>query len=348
IAFSADAMIRDLQYEGGRLTLAAGTRGVLFLELRPTAPPVLLGSVADGNSAWQLAGRGDYLYVISGEQEEPLKRSLQVIDISDPRQPTITARQPVIEKLNALAVHGDYLLAATSQGLALFSLTDPAQPSRSGFLPLPAAARCITTLGDLAFISDAVGSLQVIDLRNPQLPRLVGTAPIPWTLQPFALGSEMAVHGDLVLVADGRNGLLVFSVKDRRRPRLTGVSQLPNGGLAIGVTVAEQRAYVTDSRQGLHLIDLRTPENPQLIATLSNTSWSKRIALIDDQILLANGDAGLMFLPRPVEIDQPRIGSGNNLTFSLPPNLPAGTYTVRVFNRWSSAELPGALNVGHR
>lgn len=346
--FSYSAIIQDLQYAEGQLALAAGNRGVVLVELQPPAAR-FLSSIGNGGSAFKLAGKGNFLYAINGDPQEdlraPSKQSLLTIDVRNRQQPAITASLPIAEGLNDLTVDRGYLLAATDQGLVVLSLANPGQPQRVRLFPLPAAAKCLTVLENHALVSDARGRLQVIEVSDPEQPRLIGTATIPWTLQPFALGNQMAASGDLVLVADGRNGLLVFDIADRRRPRLAGVCHLPHGGLAVGVTMADGRAYVTDSRQGVHLIDLTTPDRPQRVATLRTASWAKRIALVEDQILLANGDAGLMSLPRPVEIEQVRIRNASSLTLSLPASLASGTYTVRVFNPWSSAELPGTLRI---
>ncbi len=344
--FTARACIADFVAAGARAYLAAGARGVLVLNTRDPFRPRLISSLPLPGSARSVLPAGNFLYVIeegSRKAEGEVHRFIQAVDIGDPRQPQITATVKTMHSPQQLAVAGSNLWAVGNEGLCRFDLTEPGRPRPAGCLPLPAEGRSVTIDGRLILVGDARGSLHVIDPEPPETPHLLGSVDLPWHLQAFSAAEKIVVSGHLALVADGRNGLLVFDIAAPQRPRLVGDLQLPAGGFAHGVTVIGRRAYVADFRRGLYLVDLGEPENPQILATLGISAPSRQIVLEGNQVIFANGEEGLLALPLPFEPTELKVESTDRLSITLPPQSLPGSYTLRAFNGYSDAELPGAV-----
>jgi hypothetical protein len=73
-------------------------------------------------------------------------------------------------------------------------------------------------------------------------------------------------------VADGVNGLKVVNLSDPRQPTLQG--QCDTSGIALGVKVVGDYAYVADGTADLQVIDVRDRAHPILRGTLGGTGGS--------------------------------------------------------------------------
>jgi hypothetical protein len=115
--------------------------------------------------------------------------------------------------------------------------------------------------------------LQVIDVRDPASPRIVGAVDTPGD----ALG--VAVAEGFAYVADHRDGLQVIDVRDPASPQIVGAVDTP--GSAAGVAVAEGFAYVADAYHGLQVIDVRDPAAPRIVGAVDTSGRAFGVAVAD-------------------------------------------------------------------
>ncbi len=115
-------------------------------------------------------------------------------------------------------------------------------------------ARHITLGGHYAYIA-ADSGLVVVDLDNPLKPRVTATVPLPDM-------RASALQFRYLFVTDAR-GLEVLDVTRLDHPRLVQGATVPLAD-ARRVYVARTYAYVAAKRDGLVIVDVKTPERPRL------------------------------------------------------------------------------------
>jgi parallel beta-helix repeat protein len=105
----------------------------------------------------------------------------------------------------------------------------------------------------------------------------------------------VALAENLLLTGAGYR-LLIHDVSDPVRPQQVGA--LVFADLVRAVTVDETRAYVAAGSSGLHVIDLRDPSTPSLVASWNSPGTCEGVAVRGESIYVADGPFGLRILER--------------------------------------------------
>ena len=143
--------------------------------------------------------------------------------------------------------------------------------------------------GNLLYLVDKSG-LQVVDVNDPQSPKLLGRVETPG----FANG--LAIDGDFAYVADGNNGMQVIDISKPQSPELLGSVVAP--AFVHEVAVAGNFAYVTGSFDGFQVIDISNPQLPELVSIEGfdvDTHWWK-IKIVGDFAYVAAHNSGLQII----------------------------------------------------
>ncbi len=77
-------------------------------------------------------------------------------------------------------------------------------------------------------------------------------------------------------------------------PSFAGSYDTP--GLADGVAVAGDHAFVADGTSGLQVIDISDPTNPTLAGTYDTPGNARRVAVAGNHAFVADGDVGLQVI----------------------------------------------------
>jgi hypothetical protein len=191
-------------------------------------------------------------------------------------------------------VVGNYAYIALNQGgLAVFDISNPANPVRVGGYDTSGWAYGVAVSGNYAYVADSEAGLQVIDVSNPANPARVGG----YDTSGWAYG--VAVSGNYAYVADSEAGLQVIDVSNPANP--VRVGGYDTSGAAAGVAVSGSYAYVADGRAGLEILDVSNPANPVHVGsrdTSRDTSGDALgVVVVADRIYVADGDNGLLVLP---------------------------------------------------
>ena len=234
----------------------------------------------------------DHLFVLTENPEPGLgvvyRRDMsdpQVVStvsgLSDPRALRVYTDPITAEAVAAYACDGDL-------GLVIYDLSDPADPSIAGTLDI---GTCFDAAfaGDTLWVAAGTGGLLTYDISDPLQPALVSSLAT-------TNARAVAVHGLYVLVADGAAGLRVVDVRDRSSPviaatlDLNGADTAPNQALDVfpfahfgnpplsgeGVQPFQILAYIADGTAGVRIVDLESPESPELLGTIA-TDDSRRV-----------------------------------------------------------------------
>ena len=154
------------------------------------------------------------------------------------------------------------LVAGSHDGLAIFDVTDPANPQLLGTLALPGAERDVTVTGNVAYVAagfDGVHVISLVDLTEPTLLATLDTSFSAYAVAP--LGSHL-------LVADFLGGLLVVDVSQPTTPQI--VAQVPAGHRVTDVAVYADHAFLADGDDGVQVVDMTVPAAPVSLGFLSS------------------------------------------------------------------------------
>ncbi|MEZ4654519.1 MAG: FlgD immunoglobulin-like domain containing protein [Candidatus Eisenbacteria bacterium] len=291
-------------------------------ELRLYPGVHLLADVDTPDLANDLAIAGDYAFVADDHS------GLQVVDISDGRNPMVIGSLDTPDQAEGVFVDGDWVFVADlATGLLVIDASDPTAPFTLGSVNTPGSAYSVFASGDLAYVADGPSGLQVVSIYNPTAPVIIGTVDTPGSARkvfvdgfhafiaddsrglqivdvsdptnPIILGSVdtpgqaqgIVVDGDLAYLADGGSGLQIIDVSDPTNPFILGSLDTP--GLAEGVSITGDRLCVADRANGFVLVNVADPTNPTILATLPTPGFARDVAVSGEFAYVAQNDAGL-------------------------------------------------------
>lgn len=199
--------------------------------------------------------RGNFLYLLRFDR-------LTTFDISDPVWPRATS---VISLFNqtevALEIMGDYLyITGGSEGVLVFSLQNPAQPKRIGYIGESFRSFNAVAEGNTLAAYESGQGIRLIDISNPANPQQKSFIPS------FSVWC-MTIANKSLYFSDNDYHLQIWDISKPEQPVFLG--KIPGMKFWLGdVAVYGRYAYVTDMRSGLLVIDVLDPQNPKNVAAL--------------------------------------------------------------------------------
>jgi len=270
------ATMLDLAVDGSDLWAATGY-GVQLLD-RTVDPPLPVASVAlpdttrvvrTGGSGLVYAGSGSRLYVLRKNG-----RSIEIV-----RNVNVGAT------INDIAV-ASALFAATSNGIAHFTLVDPTNPTRTN-ATLATSSANVTSLsiaGSSVYAADGDASVEIFNISLPSQPQRTGSLD--------SLPRSIAVHAtsSRVYVSDGQNTDIFVSG--------TRVARTPFGSTSFA-PIGTDEHFVAGTALSIHAVDFSVGSNPvelfeqQLAPTPGTANRVSAMQLSGNRLYVAAGDAGI-------------------------------------------------------
>ncbi len=280
----------DLAYDPtrDRLYVVAGDRGLYTFEV-DGGQLRRLSRFIDEGAYHNIEIQGQRAYIADEA------RGLVVLDISEERPRFIFAG----EGLNGSGIHlagGLLYLAAGDQGLIIYSLADPDLPQEIGRYRDLEYAWDVTVDGYLAFVTDEPRGLEILDVSSPAQPQRIGF--VSWD-PVYAQAEIVRSEAGFVYIAAGEYGLRII---DARIPNSAVVAAEYKPGpasQAVGLDVEDWRLYLTvrdaqdGSKNGLHILNVSNPYNPQLLSTETYAERSRGVVLYGETAFIANPSAGV-------------------------------------------------------
>jgi hypothetical protein len=146
-------------------------------------------------------------------------------------------------------------------------------------------------------------NIYVLDIINPDAPRILSTTPVSATGYPYAFG--VALIDDYALVAARLNGLVVHDLSNPTQPIEVSSFSLP-GTFANSIVVRDRRAYVGNENGGLVILDVDDPANPRLIGQWKGLGQANGVALDGDRAFVAHWNKGIEI----VDVSNPASPAG--------------------------------------
>lgn len=252
---------------------------------------------------------------------------LKVIDVHDPKNPSLLAVIETESRVGAIAIDGATLYVLDNVGgIVAFDISSPAEPVQTG------AYDIYTLIGDhfmvvdsIAYFANNVLGIMTIDMSSPSPPPILdiielsddgvvmahgshvyvllkselqiydATNPSEMillsTVPSLNGASDLAIQGSTVFVAAGSTGVLIIDVNDPLQPQHIGVIDTP--GFADYVAVAKSVLYISDFT-GFQTADISNPQAPVLRGRTLSKYQINRFDIANNKAFVLNNNLGLL------------------------------------------------------
>jgi hypothetical protein len=364
--------IFDVERSGDLLAVAdqGGLATHLFDVSRPE-PPGLINQMTGLGIVFPGLIAGDRAYLRVAYQ------GARIIDTSATDRPKLLG----CLSGNVMDVEGDLAYATDDSELQVWDVGNPHRPTLVGALTAPDRIVDITVEDRVAYAGLNDGQVLVVDVTEPSAPAILATIAPP---APGGRAASINVSGQQLVylhVDWGANAVVVVDVADPVSPERIGL--LPVTDYVGDLAVSGEFGYLASRSLGLHVIDLRQPASPALVATLGGfdadsvrvedetavvsgqrqlmvdisdplhprvvggLGWSSRfVGFVDGLAYLAGGEAGLQVVRVNPPLPRPIVAGPDRLALRVPPGFSPGFYHVMALQPdGESAFLHNAVEV---
>lgn len=214
---------------------------------------------------------------------------LQIVDISDIRNPKQVAFFPNDDESYYTNIDGDYAyLANHATGIQVYNISDMSKihkvaeikPPGNAFWVVAEFPNMFVALGDEGF-----AVMDISDFNNPITTKL--EIPGDWI---------QSVHkkDNLLYLAAKKGGLIIYDISELENPRK--LSQFRTGYNTMMVQVIDNIAFVADGPGGMVVINVENPEFPVELKRFSDVGFVGNLYKAGNYVYLANREIGLQII----------------------------------------------------
>lgn len=204
-------------------------------------------------------------------------------------------------------VEGNYAYVANSaQGFQIFNVSNPSHPSQIANVST-VVAESIAVKGNYAYVAGTQG-LDIYNVSNPSSPYIVGTSNDGYARAVYVVGhyAYLARQTSFQII-DVNNPTNPYEVA-----RVTTPSTIGRGG---DIHVSENYAYFANLNNGLHIIDISDPINPDIVETLN--IYAEDVKVEGDYAYVASAFGGLRILDISSPDNPKELGSFPSYAFHV-------------------------------
>ena len=271
-----------------------------WTDVQSTQP---LGTCALAAAPSAVVAQSNYAYIADS--------TLEVVDISNPQNPTVVGHLNANAPTGGLAVRGSLAYMTQGTNMLVIDVSNPASPQAVDTFSWSVRGEWLWGLdldSNLLLVASSPPGLKVVDIQNAVAPRARGSV--------FTGGNahSVAALGRYALLADGPAGLQVIDLVNPDSPLRVGgyLTDSP----ALTVAVSGTYAYVATAYGGVVVLDVSVPLNPRHVG--SNSTYDPNmVAFGQDKVLLAAGIDGLAILNSfaPLNLAPMNWSSASGFTF---------------------------------
>jgi hypothetical protein len=274
--------------------IASRGSGLHVIDIENPQSPSIIGYI---ESPMQTGG----IYVMGGYAYVAAQEALQIIDIGEPSQPRVVGS--ILPDAKGVHVMGNHAYVVSLKELHVIDVREPSQPKITGSINLPLEhhdARSVYVTDNYAYVAgrksgttsmpdgtvvQPSGSLQIIDVSEPQALKIVGSIEIPRTkygdIHPG--GWDVYVVDDYAYVTAEHDGLQVIDVSDPQNP---GIMTSMDIHEAKRIHVDGDLAYV-GGEADVVAIDISNPEAPRILGRTWVSGYMDDIYAADGYVYVA-------------------------------------------------------------
>ena len=291
---------------------------------------ILLSSIVSHSQDFELVGTyavpsasaisffNEYVYLCTQGWDSLGYDSLDIVDISNPRNPTLVGRWGQTMYTNSICADSSFVfMANSSYGIDIIDVSIPGNPSRVGLFYNGMRNNDIAEKGHYVYLVNYYG-MSVIDIYDVTSPSYVSCVYTPHEasgiflsdscafvtdfygefcvinvtdpLNPELIGScntpgqamRCLVRGSYAYIADGSAGLQIINIANRANPSILAGCEIPDG--AESIALDGNFAYLTGFRIGIRVVDISDAQNPIYIAGFDTSSSSPNIMVVNNLI----------------------------------------------------------------
>jgi len=199
---------------------------------------------------------------------------------------------------------GDLVYIVGCSAMHIVSLADPANPVTIGrftWYQWSGTTGGVYVLGNRAYLGTYYAGF-VLDVSDPTHPVLLGQ----WGTQQEEHMSDISfVHGDYAVAQSDEGFPYVLDVSDPGNVHHIG--DFPGNGAYVGVGLAGQYLCMTGWPGGLRLYDMSNPAEPECVASIDTTLWTRHATISGNYAYVATLYDGLRIIDlsnplQPVEV----------------------------------------------
>jgi hypothetical protein len=266
---------------GGFAYVSDGAAGVQVVDVREPRAPALVHSLVGAQFVLDIAASDGFLFAVDRYQ------GLAIASLAaDAANPEVIGRLQTPGFMGELAVHDGaaYVLSNPGSSVHVVDVSDQRSLRQLTSSQTLGSAANVTAYGDVIYIADGFGGLQVMDT---QAHRLVSNTATAIT---FGDVEDVVVVGEHALLA-GPGGIRVVDVSDPRNPISTEC--FCGNGETYRLAVEGNHVYAVGGEAVMQIIDMTDPAQPQLTAqvTLPGPAWD--VAVLAGYAYVAGGENGL-------------------------------------------------------
>ena len=238
---------------------------------------------------------------------------LNVVDVTDPRNPSLVAVIPFESHTTGFKIRGSYgylarIVSVTPterwyEGSSVFEVLDlstPNAPVTVGSVTIPTMVHDLDVVGDYAYvtgeqITNQKQAITVVDITSPTSPLIVDVPdPNFGTSNPY----DIYLHKGHAYIMDSGDGLRVLNLNDPLNPTIVASLELPLQMYCMhGVG---EVIYLCAEERYLNIADVSDPDNPVLTSSeIIPSGLASTIVLKDRKAFFSGGGLKIYDLTDP-------------------------------------------------
>jgi hypothetical protein len=271
----------DVIIRGNIAFVAAGSIGLVCINIS-NKYAMQVEKCYDTSHAYGLDVCGNIVYI------SDYYDGLICIQVAEYINPVLLSTFDIGISAHDISISGDLAcLAANTEGIKIFNVSNPLEPNSLGNYTTPGTAWSVALSAGVAYVTDSVG-LHCINITNPTNPTLLGSYNTPDSAE------RVKIIGDIAYVVTLYSGLFCINVSNPSNPTYLGNYTSPI--YSYGVDVVGNIAYVLCRDAGLYCVNISNPTNPTFIGSYATTSWAWTVKVYGNLAYIANHANGLLIL----------------------------------------------------
>ena len=303
---------------GNYAYVAAGPYGLRVIDISDSSYSREVGACGTQGYATGVVAAGDYSFVISYGSGEA-QAGLHVIDVSDPYHPFEVAFCASLGMPQDIVYDENKVYIANEWGMEAYDVSNPASPvtlctidfAQGSDDKATDATFGIAFSNDIAYVTHGKFGLEIVDLSNPNTPRIIGN---------FNTGVQklgvVTVKEKIAYISDG-SLIRIVDVSDPQNPTEMGSYKLSTDIQQLHMS--DNTLYAAAGAAGLFAIDVTDPHKPESIGWQLLPGYSMGLSSQDSFIYAADGEGGLFIVRNAQkaeqikESDKPALNAGDTV-----------------------------------
>jgi len=211
---------------------------------------------------------------------------LEIVDISDPRNPEGTGEYDTPDVSFDIEVAGDYAYIADQRsGLRIVDISNPETPDEVGHFETDEVAIGVDVEDDYAYVAVRGQGFHIIDISDPADPAEITRYSIDQSAY------DVTVEGRYAYVAH-HNGLEIVDVSDPEQPFTTDEIDIYNSDCQ-EVVLYRDYAIVAAGYAGVVIVDVTNVSDLAMVGQIPIPSYAEGVAFDDMKVYVAAKEGGM-------------------------------------------------------